>query len=244
MKDMILEKNLMELYMIHKDSEEDSAIGDTQKNLEEQVYEAIKNRIICHELKPGQRIIDRHLAEELKVSRSLVRQVFVILEKEELLVSIPRNGSYVRNITKQDVEEIYNIRKLLETYSTELAVPRLTEKSINEMEDLFKEAEITLKESDVKKLVKADAKLHEILIDNNGNERLKKMIHRYSSHYIFYRIVDLSSIERARDAYVEHFDIFQAVKRKDAKLASQLMEKHIENAKNIIIEHFDHYTFG
>ena len=74
----------------------------------------------------GERIIDKKLAEELGVSRSMVRQVLTILAKEELLIMIPRNGFYVREITRKEIEEIYNVRKILEVYSTELAIPRIS----------------------------------------------------------------------------------------------------------------------
>jgi DNA-binding GntR family transcriptional regulator len=65
----------------------------------------------------GEKIIVKKLAEELGVSRSMVRQVLAILVREELLTMIPRNGFYVKEITRKEIEEIYNIRKILEPMS-------------------------------------------------------------------------------------------------------------------------------
>jgi DNA-binding GntR family transcriptional regulator len=234
---------LTELFSIHQKTI-DAKIGENYKNLGDRVYEIVKNKIICHEIKPGERIIDNNLAEELGVSRSLVRQALNILEKEELITLIPRSGFYVREITKKDVEEIYDIRKLLETYATELAVPRIPEKVILETERMFEEAKKDLEKNKVNKFVEADVILHKMTVNHCGNERLIKMINSYNNHYIFYRIIDLARVERAKEAYFEHYDIFKAVKDRDVKVATELMGNHIENAKNIILENFEKYTFG
>jgi len=104
-----------------KDKFVNKKIGDNFQNLGEQIYKIIKDKIIWHEIKMGERIIDKKFAGELGISRSMVRQVLTILAKEELLIMIPRNGFYVREITREEIEEIYNIRKILEAYATELA---------------------------------------------------------------------------------------------------------------------------
>ncbi len=237
-----LKKELANLYT--DNNLYDTKLGESYKNLGDQVYEIIKNKIVCHKIKPGERIIDKHFADKLGVSRSLVRQVFNILEKEELITLVPRNGFYVREMTKKDIEEIYDIRNLLETHATKLAVPRISDEDIGKIKEVFEEAKRKLKEDKVKKFVEADASLHQMLHNNCGNDRLKKMIDKYSNHYIFYRLIDLSRVERAKESYYEHYKIFKAVKDRNVKLATELMRKHIENAKNIILDNFDQYTYG
>ena len=219
-------------------------IGETFPNLENQVYKIIKDKIIWHEIKMGERIIDKKLAEELGVSRSMVRQVLSILVKEELLTMVPRNGFYIREITKKEIEEMYNIRKILEAYATELAVPKISSRDIAEVEEVFKKAKGDLEKDKVKSFIETDAQLHKLLIDNCGNEYLKKTINEYNDRYAFYRVVDLSRVERAKESYFEHYEIFKAVKEKKEGLSAKLMAKHIENAKNIIINNFNSYTFG
>lgn len=229
------------LYMEESDKKE--RIGDDYKNLGDRIYESIKRKIICHEIKPKERIVDKHLAEKLGVSRSLVRQALTVLEKEELVTLVPRSGFYVRDISKKDVEEIYDIRNLLETHATKLGVINLKEKDLNFLEKIFEDAKRDLEKNKVKSFIEADAYLHEILINNCGNERLKKMINKYSNHYVFYRLVDLSRVKRAKEAYFEHYEIFLAVKKRDIDLSAHLMSKHIKNAKRIILENFDYYTY-
>ncbi len=227
-----------------KDMFASKKIGEVFPNLEDQIYKIIKDKIIWHEIKMGERIIDKNIAEELSVSRSLVRQVFATLVKEELLILIPRNGFYVRKIDKREIEEIYNVRSVLEGYAVKLTVPKISEKKIDQLELIFNKAKKDLGKNKVSRFIKTDEQLHKTLIDNCGNNYLKKIINRYNNHYIFFRVVDLSRIERAEESYFEHYEIFKAVKNRNIKLSSRLMEEHIINAKNIILTNFNKYMYG
>jgi len=227
-----------------KDKSVNKNIVETYPSIEDQIYKIIKDKIIWHKIKMGERIIDKKLAEKLGVSRSMVRQVFTALVKEELLIMIPRSGFYVRKITKKEIEEIYNVRKVLETYATELAVPKIISRDIDKLEKVFKRAKRDLEKDEVKSFIETDTELHKLLVNNCGNEHLKKMINENNDRYAFYRIVDLNRIERAKESYFEHYEIFKAVKEKRAKFSAELMAKHIKNAKNIILNNFDNYTFG
>ena len=240
--------NKINLYTKYTNSDKDKFInkkvGENFQNLEDQVYKIIKNKIVYHEIKPGERIIDKNIAEELGVSRSMVRQVFSILAKEELLTMVPRSGFYVRKIDKREIEEIYNVRSVLEGYAVKLTVPKISEKKIDQLELIFNKAKKDLGKNKVNSFIKTDEQLHQTLIDNCGNNYLKKIINRYNNHYIFFRVVDLSQIERAEESYFEHYEIFKAVKNRNIELSSKLMEEHIINAKNIILTNFDKYMYG
>ena len=225
-----------------KDKSINKNIVKTYPSIEEQVYKIIKNKIIWHKMKPRERVIDKKLAGELCVSRSIVRQVLAILTKEELLKIIPRNGFYVREITKKEIEEIYNVRKILEVYATELAIPRINRRDIAEVEEVFDKAKRDLEKDEVKSFIEADVILHRLLVDNCGNECLMKIINKNNDKYAFYRIADLKILRRAKESYFEHHEIFEAVKNKNVVLSTKLISGHIENAKNIILANFDKYT--
>ena len=120
-----IKNNKINLYIdAYKDKSVNNKIGKVFPNLVEQVYKIIKSKIVWHEINMRERIIDKKFAEELGVSRSMIRQVLTILVKEELLIMIPRNGFYIREITQKEIEEIYDIRKLLETHAVKRAVSR------------------------------------------------------------------------------------------------------------------------
>ena len=237
-----IKEDLLNLYTKEQLDSKNNKLGMKYQNLSDQIYELIKKKIMCHKIKPGERIIDQDIAEEFSVSRSLVRQAFNILEKEELLTLVPRNGFYVRKIERKDVKEIYEIRNLLETSATKMAVKRIPDTEIKKVEKIFKTAEKDLCKNKVKNCIKADAFLHEMINSNCGNERLAKMINKYNGHYVFYRIIDLSQTERAKEAYYMHLKIFKAVKNRDVDLSAKLMNQHIKKAKKIILANFEEYT--
>jgi DNA-binding GntR family transcriptional regulator len=70
------------------------------------------------------------------------------------------------------------------------------------------------------------------------------MIYKYNDKFVFYRVVDINRVERAKESYFEHCKILKAVKEKKEALAAKLMAEHVENAKNIILHNFKEYNYG
>ena len=240
-----IKNNKINLYTgTDKDKFVNKKIGEVFPNLVDQVYKIIKDKIIWHEIKMRERIIDKKFAEELGVSRSMVRQVLTILVKEELLIMIPRNGFYVREITEKEIEEIYDIRKVLETHAVKSAVPRNSNSDITKMEETFNKAKENLKRKDTKSLVEIDIKLHELIIKNCDNSHIEKIIDKFKNLVNFYRFADQHEINRATELYFEHYEIFKSIKSRDVKSAAELMSNHIENSKKHILKNYNKYTYG
>ena len=190
-----------------------------------------------------ERIIDKKFAEELGVSRSMVRQVLTILVKEELLMMIPRNGFYVREITEKEIEEIYDIRKVLETHAVKCAIPRNSNRDIAKIEKVFNKAKESLEKYNTKSLVEIDIKLHELIIKNCNNSHIEKIIDKFENLVNFYRFADQHEISRARELYFEHYEIFKSIKSRNIELATELMSNHIENSKKNILKNYEKYTY-
>jgi len=227
-----------------KDKYVNKKVGEIFSNLEDQVYKIIKNKIIWHEVKMRERIIDKKFAEELGVSRSMIRQVLTTLVKEELLIMIPRNGFYVREITRKEIEEIYEIRKVLEIYAMKRAIPRIADRDITEVEMEFNESKKNLQKNDSENFIKIDIRLHSLIIDNCNNSHIKKIIDKFRNLIDFYRFADQHKISRARELYFKHYEIFKSIKSRDIELAAKLMFNHIENSKKNILKNFSKYTYG
>jgi len=230
---------------LDKDKFANKKIGNVFPNLEDQVYKIIKNKIIWHEIKMRERIIDKKFAEELGVSRSLIRQVLTALVKEELLTMIPRSGFYVREITKNEIEEIYEVRKVLEVYAMKRAILRISDRDIAELAKVFnKEPKKSLEKNDTESFIKVDIMLHNLIIDNCNNSHIKKIIDKFRNLVDFYRFADQHKISRAKELYIEHFEIFKSIKKRNIELASELISNHIENSKKNILKNYDNYTYG
>lgn len=226
-----------------KDKFVNKKVGESFQSLEGQVYKIIKHKIIWHEIKIGERIIDKKLAEELCVSRSIIRQILTTLVKEELLIAISRQGFYVREITKNEIEEIYEVRKVLEVYAVKRAIPRISDRDIAELEMEFNESKKNLEKNDSESFIKIDIKLHNLIIDNCNNSHIKKIIDKFRNLVDFYRYADQHKINRAKELYFEHFEIFNAIKKRNTELAVELMANHIENSKKNILDNYNKFTY-
>src|SRR5688572_3458655 len=90
-------------------------------NLREQVVEQIRTAIIEGRLKPNDHIVESSLTQMLGISRTPVREALILLEQDGLVVSYPNRGSYVRNFTSQDVDEVFSMRTMLENFAGELS---------------------------------------------------------------------------------------------------------------------------
>lgn len=235
-------EKVAEIYFGRKDSQ--NKLGDDFESLGKKVYHKVKEKIIFRDLKPGERIIDREIADEFGVSRSLVRQALNILEKEGLVNSYPRTGYYVKEITKKDIRDIYNLRKLLEQHAAKKAVSKFSDDEIRGLEKLFKSAKEDLQDNLVEKLVRADAKLHRLIINKCCNRKIKEIIKKFNSFVLFYRVIDLTRENRAQSSYEEHYEIFKAIKNRQPERTAELLGEHIEFSKSMILENYDKYTFG
>ncbi len=137
------------------------------------VYEELKSAIINEKLKPGEVLNERKIAEELGISRTPVREAIQMLENEGWVNTEPWKGSYVVNITNQDVEEIFQLRRTLESLVIELIVPKIGELEINKIEELINKQSRYCKEYNAENFIYKDRDFHMYLVHLTNNKRLK-----------------------------------------------------------------------
>src|SRR5512142_91634 len=104
--------------------------------LSDRAYLAIKDGILTLQIKPGQLVAIGDLASQLGVSRTPVRDALLRLEKEGLVIINPRKGAYIMPLSVQDVQEVFELRILLESYAARVAPERLTEDDHRQLDDL------------------------------------------------------------------------------------------------------------
>lgn len=135
--------------------------------------DAIRNRILSDELKPGERLIEERLTEDLAISRPPLREALRLLENEGLVVSKPRRGSFVATLTDQDVYEILTLRSALERMAFELGIPvkdpALLEPARAALQEMYRCAD----EEDRGAMVQAGYQFHSNLTKIAGHQRLQ-----------------------------------------------------------------------
>ena len=102
-------------------------------NLRSQIEQEVRDAIIRGVFKPGERLVESVIASRLGVSRAPVREVLSALERENLVVNIPRRGYFVIDFTEKDIDEIYSFRLLLEIGALRRAISRFTEDDFEKM---------------------------------------------------------------------------------------------------------------
>ena len=150
---------------------------DAYKPLREVVSETLRQAIRDGIFKPGERLMEIPLSEELGVSRTPIREAIRKLELEGFVIMIPRRGTYVADISLKDISQVFEIRSALEELAGALAAERITAEEIEYLERMLVEIGTYIEKKDMDRIVEADVNFHEVLYKASRNERLVEIIH-------------------------------------------------------------------
>ncbi|MBE9541400.1 MAG: GntR family transcriptional regulator, partial [Proteobacteria bacterium] len=177
------------------------------------------------------------IAEQMGVSRTPVREALKELAAEGFVKMNPNQAVVVSNASVEDVQEVLQIRGVLEGLAARLATKMISEEEIKELEKYQKQMEHYTKKDDVLAFSEMDAEFHELILNVCGNNRLIQIRKNLSDQAHRYRIRSLSVPGRLKYSLKEHQEIVEALKRKNAEQADRLSQKHIENVLANILAH-------
>jgi len=149
---------------------------DSYQPLREVVCETLRDAIRKGVLKPGERLMEIQLAEELGVSRTPVREAIRKLELEGYVIMMPRRGTYVANLSIRDVNEVFEIRTSLDSLASGLAAERITDEELERLQRLLVMIGEYIEENNMEKIVETDTEFHDILYQASRNTRLVGII--------------------------------------------------------------------
>lgn len=203
------------------------------KNLTQQAYELIRAQILKGELNGRQRLTEAHFAQLFGISKSPIREAVNRLEAEGLVTILPRKGAFVRGFTIRDVEEIYELREILEASVVRNLV--LNPKTAAKLHSLVDGAEACLRKNEREEYIRFDANFHRVLAQANPNSRLRKSLESMHDQMLILRhkTYDLSS----RNTVKQHRAILDALERGDQESAATLMIAHIAAVRERLIEY-------
>jgi DNA-binding GntR family transcriptional regulator len=207
-------------------------------NLSDKVYNILLDRIITQKIKPGGKLIEEDLAKNLGISRTPIREALNRLFRDDLIELIPRKGGYIRKLTARDVEEVYEIREVLENLAVRLAIPLIRDRALKRLEELVRKTEKLTGKDKMKSQVNIDSELHNSIITSCGNSRLQKMIKSLYNFIQAFRVLEAQQSQRSDQALQEHKMILEALSKRDVEQTTELMSRHIENTKNNILADF------
>jgi len=205
------------------------------KSISDQIYEVLKERILLGEIAPGERIIENNIAEDLKTSRTPVREAFQRLMQDGLAERVPQGGVRVSIMTPRLVREVFGIRALLEVYAVELACDSIGIETIRRLRELARQARKLLSSPEeasrleaLVSLWKINTSFHETIYRATGSDYLLKLLDQLNSLVRRFRFLSMRKT-RIR-AWDQHELIIKYLEDKDRVALRDLMKAHIEQA--------------
>lgn len=203
--------------------------------LRDVVFNTLRQAILTGELKPGERLMEIHLANMLGVSRTPIREAIRKLELEGLVTMIPRRGAEVAQITEKSMSDVLEVRRAMDALCAELACERITEEDLERLKEACGQFEQATGTKDVKKIAQADVELHDIILQATGNSRLIQLVNNLSEQMYRYRFEYIKDISQHERLVEEHRMIYESLVNRDRERAAEAARTHIDNQRKAII---------
>ena len=203
--------------------------------LRDAVYKTLRQAILRGELKPGERLMEIALAEELGVSRTPIRDAIRKLEQDGLVRMIHRKGAQVANITEKDLTDVLEVRIGLERMAIDKACQMIGREQLDLLEQAAKGFEEARRGGDLTEMAEADKNFHEIIYSVSGNKCLIEMQANLREQVYRYRMEYLKEENVRKILVEEHGQIVDAIRERDAEKAKNIIYRHIENQRVGII---------
>jgi len=204
--------------------------------LRDVVFNTLRRAILTGELKPGERLMEIHLANRLGVSRTPIREAIRKLELEGLVTMIPRRGAEVAQITEKSLQDVLEVRRALDALSVELACDRISEEALTALGSACEAFAMATKTKDTKKMAEADVALHDIIVRAADNSRLVSLVNNLSEQMYRYRFEYLKDASAHGQLIEEHRVIYESIRKKDKKTAAETAKLHIDNQEQSIMK--------
>ncbi len=203
--------------------------------LRDVVFNTLRRAILTGELKPGERLMEIHLANKLGVSRTPIREAIRKLELEGLVIMIPRRGAEVAQITEKSLKDVLEVRRALDALCVELACDRISEEEKAQLRQACDTFERATRTKNVTAIAEADVALHDIIVQATGNQRLIQLINNLSEQMYRYRFEYIKDESRHDNLVEEHRMIYESIMENDKERAAQAAKLHIDNQEKSII---------
>lgn len=203
-------------------------------------YNYLYKEILSNRLLPGDPISEADIASKLGLSRTPVREALKILDTEGLVKLIPNRGTFITEITVQDVEEVFSLRELFELYALKSSYKYIKDDTLNMLE---REVSSVIAPEEFEKHYDVDELFHSTIINHCGNSRLITFRNMINSQITMMRRIsskDPKHFERSRN---DHLEMIKALKKRDLDTTEKLLRRHIIEIKERTIEILLHKTY-
>jgi DNA-binding GntR family transcriptional regulator len=201
-------------------------------SVRERVYEHLKSAILSGRLNPGEKLTEERLAKTLAVSRTPVREALHKLESEGLIKTRKKRGFIVSRDSREEVEELFELRSILEGYTLRLISQTISEETFRQLNEFIQNAEDGLKRKKIEDVFKWNTRFHDTLHELVAHKtRLHRLIVNIRKYVLRHRQETLRYPDGGRRSVEGHKKIMMALRLKDPDLCERIMREHIQEAR-------------
>lgn len=208
-----------------------------KETLSERAYQHIKEALCRGEIAAGDILSESRLAAELGISRTPVREALRILASEGW-VEIRRGiGAYVKSPSSKDIEDLYEVRCLLETLAIKTSVFNISNEEIDSLEARFRaclDSYMTGSPPDPRRFSDLDWELHELIVERCRNNYLKTILRSNYSSMKQYQFLSFEALNNIKESTLQHLDILSLMRRRDVDALTAALLAHLKWASGLI----------
>ena len=200
------------------------------------VAKKLEEMILGGEILPGQRINESHLSRRFGVSRAPVREAIRHLEKSGIVEIRVNRGTFVRTVQIREVEELYDVRAVLDALACEKAAENATRQDVARLKRILNEMTRFVEEGKAREYFRSNLAFHETIIRCSGSHTLSALYEGIRKKAALFRRTSLSIPGRMRASVLQHSEILAAIENRDGERAARLAKAHTLEAKRDLLE--------
>ena len=200
-------------------------------SLGHRIFCILRDKILNEEYEKGQKLNEVVLSKELNISRTPIREALKQLELEGLVKSIPNKGVYVLGFSSRDIDDMLEIRVVLESLSVQLAIDRVTQEELDRIKEIYDLLEFYAEKNDQERFTEVNIDFHEAIYRATHSQYFEQLL---SDINYYIHVTSRHSIKQP-----EHKEIYEAIVKKDKALAKANVEKHIRKTQSLVRNYYD-----
>ncbi len=210
--------------------------GTAADGLTTQAYQQVRNAILRGDHPPGEVLLETHLAGELGMSRTPVREALQLLAREGFLEIVANRGYFVPRLSMSDIREFYELREVLEGFATRCAATHAADADIEDLEQLMRHYE---RAPSWEAWARIGTEFHNRIIALGANRRLSSLLGSLKAQIGLTRETQLREVRGRRDeSAVEHRAILDAIRKRDPEEAEREARAHVRLSYEAILQAF------
>ena len=210
-------------------------------SVREKIYQTIRDEITFGQLLPSERLIEKDLVKRYSASRNTIRECLRQLQSEGLLEFTANKGVRISKLSTKQVDEIYTLRMLLESFATRLSAQKATPEQVAYLENLQHGCIKAVVDPDFRAWIKNNTAFHNFFYENCGNDNLKPILDSLKRRVYRYQYIIISIPGNWDKFLLSHEKILQAFRDNDGRAAEKHMRYHLNHNRKLLLDHLKEF---